>query len=84
MNEIVPAKYMRPKPFAIRTGVSGRTIYHWIDLKIIPSYKFAGVLLIDVEEADLLIKGMRRNEIRPSPKKGRKQKGEPTAEVAIR
>jgi hypothetical protein len=42
MNEIAPTKYMRPKPFALRTGVSGRTVYRWIDLKIIPSYKFYG------------------------------------------
>jgi hypothetical protein len=56
MNEIAPAKYMRPKPFAVRTGVSGRTVYRWIDLKIIPSYKFQRVLLIDIEEADLIIK----------------------------
>jgi excisionase family DNA binding protein len=55
MNETAPTKYMRPKPFALRTGVSGRTVYRWIDLKIIPSYKFQGVLLIDVDEVDLII-----------------------------
>jgi hypothetical protein len=68
MNETAPTKYMRPKPFALRTGVSGRTVYHWINLKIIPSYKFQGVLLIDVDEADLIIKGLRRHEIKRLPK----------------
>jgi hypothetical protein len=80
MNAIVPAKYMRPKPFAIRTGVSGRTIYHWIDLKIIPSYKFAGVLLIDIEEADQIIKGLRRREIKPVAKIKRQQGKEGAAQ----
>jgi len=79
MNEIAPAKYMRPKPFAVRTGVSGRTVYHWIDLKIIPSYKFQGVLLIDIEEADLIIKGLRRHEIKAFPKSKRQQKTESPA-----
>jgi hypothetical protein len=76
MNEIAPAKYMRPKPFAVRTGVSGRTVYRWIDLKIIPSYKFQGVLLIDIEEADLIIKGVRRHEIKAFPKSKSQQKTE--------
>jgi hypothetical protein len=79
MNEIAPAKYMRPKPFAVRTGVSGRTVYRWIDLKIIPSYKFQGVLLIDIEEADLIIKGLRRHEIKALPKSKRQQKTESAA-----
>jgi hypothetical protein len=68
MNQNAPTKYIRPKSFAVRTGVSGRTVYRWIDLKIIPSYKFQGVLLIDIDEADLIIKGLRRREIKALPK----------------
>jgi hypothetical protein len=79
MNETAPTKYMRPKPFAVRTGVSGRTVYGWIDLKIIPSYKFQGVLLIDVDEVDLIIKGLRRHEIKALPKSKRQQKTESLA-----
>ena len=74
MNETAPAKYMRPKPFAVRTGVSGRTVYRWIDLKIIPSYKLQGVLLIDIEEVDLIIKGLRRHEIKAPPKSSGRQR----------
>ena len=79
MNETAPTKYMRPKPFALRTGVSGRTVYRWIDLKIIPSYKFQGVLLIDIEEADLIIKSLRRHEIKASPKSKCQQRKESAA-----
>jgi len=79
MNAIAPTKYMRPKPFALRTGVRGRAVYRWIDLKIIPSYKFQGVLLIDVDEVDLIIKGLRRHEIKALPKSKHQQKTESAA-----
>jgi hypothetical protein len=68
VNEIVPQKFMRPKPYAGRVGVSPRSIYHYVDLKILPSYKFQGVLLLDIEECDTIIKGLRRREIKTSPR----------------
>jgi len=76
MNDAVPQKFMRPKPYAGRAGVSSRTVYHWVDLKILPAYKFQGVLLLDVEECDSIIRGMRRHEIKPLVKRNLKQRKE--------
>jgi hypothetical protein len=66
---------MRPRPYAERTDVSSRTIYHWIDIKVLPASKFQGVLLLDVEECDAIIRGMRRREIKPSPRIKRGKEG---------
>jgi hypothetical protein len=71
--ESVPAKFMRPRPYASRVGVSFRSIYHYVDLKVLPSYKFQGCLLLDVEECDAIIKGLRRREIKPAAKIKRQQ-----------
>jgi hypothetical protein len=60
-------------------GLAAGLFYRWIDLKIIPSYKFQGVLLIDVDEVDLIIKGLRRHEIKALPKSKRQQKTESPA-----
>ena len=48
--------------------MSSRSVYHYVDLKILPAYKFQGVLLLDVEECDAIIKGLRRREIKPAAK----------------
>jgi hypothetical protein len=71
--ETVPAKFMRPRPYAQRIGVSFRSVYHYVDQKILPSYKFQGCLLLDVEECDLIIKGLRRREMKPVAKIKRQQ-----------
>jgi hypothetical protein len=75
--EIVPAKFMRPRPYAKRIGVSFRSVYHYVDQKIFPAYKFQGVLLLDIEECDSIIRGLRRREIK-TPKIKRSVK-EPAA-----
>jgi len=67
-SEPMPAKFMRPRPYARRIGVSDRSVYHYVNLKIFPAYKIQGVLLLDVEECDAIIRGMRRREIKTSPK----------------
>lgn len=67
-TEVLPAKFMRPRPYAQRIGVSHRSVYHYVSQKIFPAYKFQGVLLLDVEECDAIVRGMRRREIKPSPK----------------
>jgi hypothetical protein len=78
--ESVPAKFMRPRPYAQRIGVSFRSIYHYVDQKIFPAYKFQGVLLLDIEECDSIVKGLRRREIKPAAKAKRQQgKKEPAA-----
>jgi hypothetical protein len=66
--ETVPAKFMRPRPYAKRIGVSFRSVYHYVDQKIFPAYKFQGVLLLDIEECDAIVRGMRRREIKPTPR----------------
>jgi hypothetical protein len=74
-TETVPQeqKFMRPRPYAKRIDVSVRSVYHYVDQKIFPAYKFQGVLLLDVEECDAIVRGMRRREIKTSPKISRRQ-----------
>jgi hypothetical protein len=74
-TETVP-KFMRPARYANRISVSKRSVYHWVDQKIFPAYKFQGVLLLDVEECDAIVRGMRRREIKAPPKMKRQQRKE--------
>jgi hypothetical protein len=53
----IPAKFMRPRKYAERVGINWRTAYReglW------PAYKFQGILLVDVEEIDAILKGLIR------------------------
>jgi hypothetical protein len=52
---------MRPRPYAHRVGLPPRTLYHYLSTGSIPSYRFKGVLLIDIAEADAVIRsGLQR------------------------
>jgi hypothetical protein len=73
--EAIPPKFMRPRQYARRINVSSRSVYLWIANKLLPSYKFRGCLLVDIAEADAVIMGMRRNEIKaPGTKRARDAK----------
>ena len=54
----VAVKFMRPREFAQRISTNWRTVYGWLDKGILPGYKFSGVVLIDVDEADRILKGL--------------------------
>jgi hypothetical protein len=56
----IPAKFMRPRKYAERVGVNWRTAYRYIDEGLWPAYKFQGILLVDVEEIDAILKGLIR------------------------
>ena len=66
----IAAKFMRPRRYADRVGINWRTCYGYIEKGILPAYKFEGVVLIDVDEADAIIKGLVRHV--SIPIKGRK------------
>jgi hypothetical protein len=52
---------MRPKPYARRTGIPYRSLYEYLYRGVLPYYKFQGILLIDVKEADAIIRsGLQR------------------------
>jgi hypothetical protein len=68
----VPAKFMRPRRYAERVGINWRTCYRYIDLGIFPGYKFQGVLLLDVDECDSIIRGLQRR-VEPRKPKARKK-----------
>ncbi len=57
-KEPILQKFMRPRNYAKRVDVNWRSIYSYLDDGLIPKYKFAGVVLIDVEEADAILKSM--------------------------
>jgi predicted site-specific integrase-resolvase len=63
MNVEPPPKFMRPRPYARRVGVDWRTAYRYISDGLWPAYKFQGVLLIDVEEVDCILKGMIKRKV---------------------
>jgi hypothetical protein len=48
-----------------------RTCYRYIEEGIIPAYKFQGLLLIDVDEADSIIKGLVRHVPKPMKRPGK-------------
>jgi predicted site-specific integrase-resolvase len=47
---------MRPRPYALRVGLPYRTLYEYLYTGVIPYYKLRGVLLIDIKEADAIIR----------------------------
>jgi hypothetical protein len=47
---------MRPRPYALRMGMPFRTLYEYLYRGVLPYYKFQGILLIDVKEADAVIR----------------------------
>jgi hypothetical protein len=52
---------MRPRPYARRMGIHWRTFYEYLYTGAIPYYKFRGILLVDVAEADRIIRsGLQR------------------------
>jgi hypothetical protein len=52
---------MRPRPYARRMGMPFRTLYEYLYRGVLPYYKFQGILLIDVAEADAIIRsGLQR------------------------
>ena len=59
-TQAIPPKFMRPRVFARRVGVNWRTAYRYIEEGLWPAYKFQGVLLVDVDEVDAIIKGLTR------------------------
>jgi hypothetical protein len=61
----ISPKFMRPRRYAERVGINWRTIYQYIEQGYFPAYKFRGVLLLDIDECDAVIKGMRRLEPEP-------------------
>jgi hypothetical protein len=67
-KESIPAKFMRPRPYSRSRGFNWRTCYKYIDDGFFPSYKFQGVVLLDVEECDAILKGLIRHV--PKPIKG--------------
>jgi hypothetical protein len=50
--EVISSKMMRPRRYAEVMGINYRTFYDYLYRGAIPYYKFQGILLIDVEEAD--------------------------------
>jgi hypothetical protein len=60
-TETIQPIMMRPRPYARRTGLDPRTLYHYLSIGAIPSYRFRGILLIDINEADAVIRsGLQR------------------------
>jgi hypothetical protein len=74
-------KFMRPRRYAERVGINWRSIYHYVDIGALPSYKFQGVLLLDVEECDSVLKGLERR-LAPVRKTQRKTKRRKEAAAA--
>ena len=64
----ITAKFMRPRQYAKRVSIDWRTCYRYITEGVLPAYKFQGVLLLDVDECDMLLKGLVRR-VQPPPKK---------------
>jgi len=80
-KEPITQKFMRPRNYAKRVDVNWRSIYAYIDKGLLPGHKFAGVVLIDVEEADNILRGLsgpvpakrKRRPITEGAKAGRKE-----------
>ena len=62
----VPPKFMRP-----RVGIDWRTCYRYSREGLFPAYKFQGVLLLDVEECDGILKGLVRHVAKPMKRHGK-------------
>jgi hypothetical protein len=69
------AKFMRPRVYGPSRGMNWRTCYRYIKEGLFPAYKFQGILLLDVEECDAIIKGLIRHV--PKPMKGSGKAGRP-------
>jgi hypothetical protein len=67
----VPPKFMRPRVYAPRVGIDWRTCYRYIQEGLFPAYKFQGVLLLDVEECDGILKGLVRHVAKPMKRHGK-------------
>ena len=71
----VPSKFMRPRQYAPRVGINWRTCYRYITEGVLPAYKFQGILVVDVDETDAIIKGLVRRV--PVPMKSPGKAGRP-------
>jgi predicted site-specific integrase-resolvase len=87
-TQSIPQKFMRPRRYAQRVGVNWRTAYRYIEEGFWPAYKFQGVLLVDVDEVDAIIKGLTRrapvkkNRITKSLRKAEPTPSQPQLEEA--
>ena len=78
-------KFMRPRRYAERVGINWRSIYQYIAKGELPAYKFRGILLIDVEEADGVLKGLVRHVARVHlPRSARKPRRKRRAEIVTK
>jgi hypothetical protein len=68
---LVPPKFMRPRKYAPRVGINWRTCYRYINEGLFPAYKFQGILLLDVEECDAILKGLKRHVPKPIKRPGK-------------
>ena len=64
-SKTIPQKFMRPREYGPSRGMSWRSCYTYIDRGVIPAYRFQGLVLIDVEEADAILKGLVRHTPKP-------------------
>jgi hypothetical protein len=62
---VIPQKFLRPRAYGESRGMPYRTVYDHIQKGYLPAYKFHGRLFLDVEQCDMLIKGMERVEPEP-------------------
>jgi hypothetical protein len=53
-------KMMRPQRFADSRDLNRRTFYAYLANGVFPSYKIAGVVLVDPKECDAIIRGGRQ------------------------
>jgi hypothetical protein len=87
-TQSIPQKFMRPRRYAQRVGVNWRTAYRYIEEGLWPAYKFQGVLLVDVDEVDAIIKGLTRrvpiqkSRVTKSTRKAESTSSQPRLEVA--
>src|SRR5271163_3631688 len=56
--EPVLQKFLRPRHYARRIDVNWRSVYAYIEQGLLPAHKFAGVVLLDVEECDAILNGL--------------------------
>jgi hypothetical protein len=71
VTQSIPAKFMRPRPYSESRGFNWRTCYKYINDGLFPSYKFQGIILLDVEECDSILKGLKRHVPRPLKRPGK-------------
>jgi hypothetical protein len=71
----IPQKFMRPRHYAMHADFNWRTCYRYVSEGLFPSYKFQGIVLLDVAECDAILKGLVRHA--PKPIKGPGKAGRP-------